>query len=105
MFTATSAMRGSAAERVEPALKPNQPNARTSVPTTESGRLWPGIAPMVPSARNLPRRGPSTRVPASAVMPPVMWTTLEPAKSTWPWPSPVFAPSAASQPWPHTQWP
>ena len=93
------------ADRVEPALKPNQPKARTRVPTTARGRLWPGMAPMVPSARNRPRRGPSTMAPASPVSPPVMWTTLEPAKSTWPWPSRRFAPSWESHPPPHTQFP
>jgi len=63
-------------------LNPNQPNARINVPMTVIGRLWPGMAPMVPSRRNFPARGPSTMAPASAVKPPVMCTTDEPAKST-----------------------
>ncbi len=103
VLTAIVASRGSAADRLDPALKPNQPNASTSVPITIMGRLWPGIGLMVPSRRNLPARGPSTIVPASAVRPPVMCTTEAPAKSTWPCPRPQFTPMAPSQPPPHTQ--
>ena len=72
VFAAISAMRGSVAESVEPALKPNQPKARTNVPMMAMGRLCPWIMLMVPSFLNLPIRGPMTRTPASAVMPPVM---------------------------------
>ena len=46
MLTAMIAMRGSDAASVEPALKPNHPNARISVPLTAIGRLWPGSAPI-----------------------------------------------------------
>jgi hypothetical protein len=37
------------------------------------------------------------------MMPPCRWTTELPAKSTWPWPRPKFAPSWDNQPPPHTQ--
>ena len=80
MLAAISPMRGSDAASVEPALKPNHPNARMSVPTIAIGRLWPGSAPIAPSRRNLPMRGPSTIAPASAVTPPVMCTTDEPGE-------------------------
>ncbi len=76
-----------------------------SVPMTAIGRLCPGRAPIAPSRRNLPIRGPSTIAPASPVMPPVMCTTEDPAKSTWPWPSAKFTPICASHPPPHTQLP
>src|SRR6266852_5611269 len=39
-------MRESEAARVEPALKPNHPNARISVPATAIGRVCPGMAPI-----------------------------------------------------------
>ena len=88
MFTAMIAMRGSDAARVEPQLNPNHPNARMNVPLTAIGRLCPGNAPIAPSRRNLPMRGPTMYAPASAVTPPVMCTTDDPAKSRWPCPSP-----------------
>src|SRR5881396_2096933 len=72
-------------------------------PRTPIGMLWPGIGFAVPSLLYLPIRGPSTIAPASAVTPPTMCTTDEPAKSTWPCPRPKFLPSWASQPPPHTQ--
>src|SRR3984893_5369420 len=59
LLTAMVAILGSEAESVEPALNPNQPKARMSVPTTVIGRLWPGRPMMVPSRRNLPTPGPS----------------------------------------------
>jgi hypothetical protein len=37
------------------------------------------------------------------MIPPIACTTLEPAKSTAPWPSPQFFPACASHPPPHTQ--
>jgi len=100
VLLATMAMRPSVALRVEAVLKPNQPKARISVPTMAMGKLCPGMAAMVSSRRYLPTRGPSTIAPARAVRPPVMCTTDEPAKSTWPWPRPRLAPSCASQPRP-----
>ena len=50
-----------------------------------------------PPGPNLPRRGPSTRIPASAAQPPTLCTTVEPAKSQ--------KPAVASQPPPQIQWP
>jgi len=65
------------------------------------GQIVPGIAAMVSSRRYLPTRGPSTIAPAKAVIPPVICTTDEPAKSTWPCPSPIapfVQPAAAPRP-------
>ncbi len=103
VFVATTPMRRSVPASVEPGLKPNQPNARMNVPTMAIGMWWPGIATGLPFLSNLPSRGPSTIAPARAATPPTMCTTDEPAKSTWPWPRPKFAPSCESQPPPQTQ--
>ena len=84
VLTAITPTRGSEAARVEPVLNPNHPNARINVPTIANGRSCPGNSPIAPSRRNLPIRGPSTIAPASAAIPPVMCTTEDPAKSTWP---------------------
>ena len=48
-------------------------------------------------------RGPIILASTRAITPPVMCTTELPAKSTWPWPRPKFAPSVESQPPPQTQ--
>src|SRR4051794_20294169 len=92
-------------DNVEPALKPNQPNARMNVPIATIERLWPGITLGLPFLSNLPMRGPSCHAPTSAITPPVMCTTELPAKSTCPCPSPKLAPSCDSQPPPHVQLP
>src|ERR1700728_3163936 len=69
------------AESVEPGLKPYQPNHRMTPPTAAMVMSWPGIGPP-PSRTNLrPRRGPRTMAPARAIMPPMVCTTVEPAKS------------------------
>src|SRR5206468_9518606 len=44
VLTTTKLIRRSVPERVEPGLKPNQPNARTNVPPMTIGRSCPGIA-------------------------------------------------------------
>ena len=103
VWTATDAVRPSEAASVLPALKPNQPKARISVPITTNEMLWAGMALDEPSLLNLPIRGPSIIAPASAAIPPVMCTTLEPAKSMWPLPRPKLTPSCESQPPPQTQ--
>src|SRR5690349_402490 len=60
----------SMADRVEPGLKPYQPNHRMTPPIAPSARSWAGIGPP-PSRLNFrPRRGPSTMQPASAMTPP-----------------------------------
>src|SRR5437763_928294 len=96
-------IRTSVAASVLPGLKPNQPNARISVPSATIGTSCAGIGLAEPSLLNLPIRGPRTHAPTSAVTPPVMCTTLEPAKSTWPLPSLNIVPRSASQPPPQTQ--
>ena len=50
---------------VEPGLKPNHPNQRMRTPSVVYAMLWPGIAFGLPSAPNLPMRGPSSSAPAS----------------------------------------
>ena len=49
--------------------------------------------------------GPDQPAEDSAITPPCMWTTEEPAKSTWPWPMPQLTPICESQPSPQTQLP
>ncbi|MCY1540802.1 hypothetical protein D9M68_764610 [compost metagenome] len=78
--------------RLLPALKPNQPTQRIKPPSATRPRLCPGIKRGVPSVAKRPRRGPSTRMPASAHQAPTLCTTVEPAKS--------IKPSLANQPWP-----
>src|SRR5829696_5763870 len=82
---------------VEPGLKPHHPIQSMRTPRTASGMLWPGMVTGLPSSSYLPRRGPSSRVPASAAMAPERWTTVEPAKSCMP--------SSVSQPPPQIQCP
>ena len=73
------------------------------MPSTAIGMSWAGIAFGEPSLLNLPMRGPRIIAPARAQTPPVMCTTLDPAKSTWPLPRPKFdaevgEPAAAPHP-------
>ena len=71
----------SMADSVLPGLNPYQPNQRMTPPTAAMVMSWPGMGPP-PSRLNLrPRRGPRTMAPASAMKPPIVWTTVEPAKS------------------------
>ena len=79
-----TAMAGTAASAAssEPGLNPNQPMRRMKQPMMAKGMLWPGMAFTEPSLLNLPMRGPTTLAPTSAAVPPTMWTTPEPAKST-----------------------
>ncbi len=70
----------SIAESVLPGLKPYQPNHRSRPPDAAMVRSCGSMGPP-PSRLNLrPRRGPSTMAPASAMKPPMVWTTVEPAK-------------------------
>ena len=92
-------------ERVEPALKPNQPKASRRVPNMTMGMWWPKMGRGLPWGSYLPRRGPSIQAMTSDRVPPWRWTTEEPAKSTAPCPRPALRPSWASQPPPHIQQP
>ena len=105
VFAATIESRRSVPARVEPALKPNHPKARMIVPTMAMGTLCPGIGRGRPLASKRPLRGPIFLHVTNASTPPVMCTTLEPAKSTVPWPSPNSLPRVESQPPPQTQLP
>src|ERR1700704_6383884 len=82
VFAATRPMPSqSMAESVEPGLNPYQPNHRITPPMAHHVRSWAGIGPP-PSRLNVrPRRGPSAIAPASAIDPPTVCTTVEPAKS------------------------
>ena len=59
-------------DSVEPALKPNQPNARMNVPSTTIAMLCAGIGFGLPSLENLPLRAPIIFAPTNAATPPVM---------------------------------
>ena len=77
--------------RVEPGLKPYQPNHRIIVPISARPRLCGGMD----LPHTLPCRGPRINAPTSAITPPTVCTTLLPAKSK--------KPCWNSQPPPHTQ--
>src|SRR6266481_3660593 len=71
----------SIADSVLPGLKPYHPNQRIRPPTEAIVRSWGNIGPP-PSRLNLrPSRGPRTIEPASATKPPMVCTTVDPAKS------------------------
>mmetsp|Transcript_15770 Transcript_15770/g.42385 ORF Transcript_15770/g.42385 Transcript_15770/m.42385 type:complete len:207 (+) Transcript_15770:696-1316(+) len=70
----------------EPGLKPYQPTQRMKVPSAWSVAECPGISMTLPSASNLPRRGPTKKAPSSALRPPTMCTAPQPAKSIMPTP-------------------
>src|SRR2546429_9240383 len=71
----------SMAERVEPGLKPYQPNHRMTPPMAPRLMSWGGVGPP-PSRLNLrPMRGPGAMQPARAMKPPTVGPTAEPAKS------------------------
>ena len=84
VFTATTEMRRSVAPSVEPGLKPIQPKSRMKVPVTTYTRLCAGKTRILPPGPYLPRRGPRMMARAMAQKPPTAWTTVEPAKSTYP---------------------
>src|SRR5919197_5128483 len=73
-----------------PALKPNQPNQSSDAPSTVIVASCGSIG-----SRPKPTRLPSTSAATSAETPPVMLSTVPPAKTK--------APSLASQPPPQTQ--
>ena len=81
----------------EPPLNPNHPSQRISTPKVTTSTLDGGVDLTLPSLRNLPSRGPMISRPAKAAQPPVVWTMVDPAKST--------KPASKSQPWPQCQAP
>src|SRR5262245_7414679 len=105
VLTAMIEMRRSVAPSVEPGLKPIQPNKRMNVPVTTKGMLWAGKARGLPLASYFPVRGPRMMARAMAQKPPTAWTTVEPAKSQYPWPRPMVVPNCDIHPPPHTQAP
>ncbi|MNC67370.1 hypothetical protein D3C75_1178610 [compost metagenome] len=70
VFKAMTESAESAAFKVLPALKPNQPNQRINVPADASGILLGANTFTLPSVLNLPRRGPRTLANAKAAAPP-----------------------------------
>jgi hypothetical protein len=104
VLAATTVRRGSVAANVE-AAKPNHPNRRMNVPSMAMGMWWARSGRGLPSGPYLPSRGPSKTAPASAAMPPMAWTTPEPAKSTYPFPRSKLLPSWESQPPPQVHIP
>jgi hypothetical protein len=67
VFSATYAKKPTppkSTDSVEPGLNPNQPNQRMITPSVVYAMLCPGIAFGLPSAPNLPMRGPSRIAPA-----------------------------------------
>ena len=74
-------------------LKPYQQNQRMNTPSAPMGMLCPGMARTnfaslrfkvgLPSlSRYLPQRGPKMSAPMKEEMPPTIWMSEEPAKST-----------------------
>src|SRR5437879_4665236 len=88
VFVATRPMPSkSIAESVLPGLNPYQPNHRIRPPVTAIVKSC-GNMGAPPSRLNFrPSRGPRTMEPASAMNPPIVCTTVEPAKSWKPIPS------------------
>ena len=77
----TTASPGVPSTSCEPPLNPNQPSHRISTPRVITSTLDGGVAFTLPSGRNFPRRGPTTSSAARAAHPPVVCTTVPPAKS------------------------
>ena len=83
----------SIAESVLPGLNPYQPNHRISPPLTAMVKSCGNMGAPPSRLKVRPRRGPSTIAPARAMNPPMVCTTVDPAKSwnpipregqTWP---------------------
>src|SRR5476651_593206 len=92
----------SIADKELPGLKPYQPNHNMKPPTAAIGKLCPGGMPPPSRAKIRPIRGPKTMAPASEAIPPMVCTTVEPAKSRNPCPKLAkklpFVPITANQP-------
>src|ERR1700693_1559738 len=71
----------SIAESVLPGLKPYQPNHRIRPPVTAMVKSCGSIGAPPPRLNLRPRRGPRTMEPANATHPPIVCTTVDPAKS------------------------
>src|SRR5579862_4953604 len=100
----------SIADSVLPGLNPYQPNHRIKPPEQAIVRSCGIIGPPPSRLKRRPRRGPRTIAPASAMNPPMVWTTVEPAKSWKLVPSEgrkkPAAPMVARKPsGPQAQWP
>src|SRR5580700_4227210 len=91
------------APRVEPGLKPNQPNAKMRHPVITSTISWARMTCGLPSRENFPIRGPKIMAIAKALRPPTACTTPDPAKSQYPLPRPKLTPRLASHPPPQAQ--
>merc|ERR1719261_800439 len=103
-WAATSAVPLSDNPKVEPELKPHQPNQRIKVPRTMRGCEC-GVNSSSFSGSKRPVRVPITAAPTSAAMPPQRCTTPEPAKSMYP---PTGLPAlsflkVSSQPYPQVE--
>src|SRR6478672_10924372 len=103
----------SIADNVLPGLNPYHPNHNSKPPDAAIVRSC-GIIGPPPSRLNLrPKRGPRLIAPAKAIAPPIVWTTVEPAKSWKPVPTQgmtdsglVESPIRARKPsGPQAQWP
>src|SRR5215471_17165517 len=71
----------SIAESVLPGLNPYQPNHKLRPPEHAMVKSCGIIGPPPSRLKRRPRRGPSTIAPAKAINPPMLCTTVEPAKS------------------------
>ena len=71
----------SIADSVLPGLNPYQPNHRIRPPTAPRMMLCGSSGPPPSRANTRPSRGPSAIAPASEIAPPIVWTTVDPAKS------------------------
>ena len=96
VFSATRPIAFTSTAIVLPGLNPNQPSQRMNVPSVAKPMLWAGIGFTLPFLY-LPMRGPRISTPVSAAQPPMLCTTVEPAKS--------LKPAAPRKPPPQAQWP
>ena len=106
VLVATTAMRKSVPARrgagIEPEPAEGQDEGAEQWPSECCAAAWVDAAVLVVLA-DARSDQPGRR--SSAITPPCMCTTEEPAKSTWPWPRPKLTPSCESQPPPQTQLP
>src|SRR6266851_10210035 len=77
----------SIAESVLPGLNPYQPNHRRRPPAAAIVRSCGSMGPPPSRLNRRPRRGPRTIAPASSIKPPIVCTTVDPAKSWKPVPN------------------